>query len=121
MKFFAAILFLTLAACGCVTKSAARLQQQNAFLAGQNAILRQQQAAQTASVTVLGPVQNPTVPWVAGLTLAQAVATANYLHPNEPKVVILTHQGESVTLDPQVLLGGPDIPLEAGDVVEIRP
>ncbi len=121
MKFFAVILIFALVATGCTTKSAARLREQNAFLAGQNAILRQQQAAQAASVTVLGPVQNATVPWVAGLTLAQAIATANYLHPNEPKLIILTHQGESVTLDPNVLLGGPDIPLAAGDMVEIRP
>ena len=27
-----------------------------------------------AGVTMVGPVQNPQVPWVAGLTLAQAVA-----------------------------------------------
>lgn len=109
---------------GCTTKSTARLKEQNAFLAGQNAALRQQQQTQTASqtpgVTVVGAVQNPNVPWVAGLTLAQAIATANYLDPHAPKQIIITRAGESATLDAKVLLDGTDIPLEIGDVIELR-
>jgi hypothetical protein len=91
-----------------------------AFLAGQNAVLRQQQQSQTPIVTLVGPVQNPQVPWVAGLTLAQAIATANYLDSHEPKQIIITRDGESATLDAQVLLNGAVVPLEAGDVVELR-
>jgi hypothetical protein len=105
----------------CTTKSAARANAHEAFLEGQNAALRQQQALQTPSVTVVGPVQNPQVPWVAGLTLAQAIATANYLDSHEPKEIIITRDGESATLDPKVLLNGSDVPLETGDVVELRP
>jgi hypothetical protein len=123
MKFVFAILILALAAAGCTTKSKARLEQQNAFLAGQNVALRQQQAQSAASfagVTVVGAVQNPRVPWVAGLTLAQAVATANYTGDEEPKQIIITRQGESATLDAKVLLDGTDIPLEAGDVIELH-
>ncbi|HZL79484.1 MAG TPA: hypothetical protein VFC17_11585 [Candidatus Limnocylindrales bacterium] len=122
MKFFAVILFFALAATGCTTKSHARLKEQNAFLAGQNAALQQQAqaAAQAQGVTIVGPVQNPQVPWVAGLTLAQAVATANYTGAHEPKRIILTRQGESAALDAKVLLQGPDIPLEVGDVIELR-
>jgi hypothetical protein len=105
----------------CTTKSAARANAQEAFLEGQNAALRQQQALQTPSVTIVGPVQNPQVPWVAGLTLAQAIATANYLDSREPKQIVITRNGESATLDPNVLLNGTDVPLEAGDVVELRP
>jgi len=123
MKSFFAILVLALAATGCTTKSQARLREQNAFLAGQNAALRRQQATETAmsGVTVVGAVQNPQVPWVAGLTLAQAVATADYIGADEPKQIILTRQGESATLEAKVLLDGTDVPLEKGDVIELRP
>ncbi|HAO81048.1 MAG TPA: hypothetical protein DCQ92_19175 [Verrucomicrobia subdivision 3 bacterium] len=79
--------------------------------------MRQQQAA---GVTMVGPVQNPQVPWVAGLTLAQAVATANYIGAQEPKRIIITRQGESAALDAKVLFNGTDIPLEIGDVIELR-
>lgn len=106
---------------GCTTKSEARAKAQQAFLAGQNAALRQQQAAQFSGVTVVGPVQNPQVPWVAGLTLAQAIATANYLDSHEPKTIIITRQGESANLDANVLLNGVAVPLEPGDVIELRP
>ena len=65
-------------------------------------------------------MEKASVPWVAGLTLTQAIATAKYLDPNEPQEIILTRQGESAKLNPAVLLNGAVIPLEAGDVVEIR-
>ncbi|HSY74726.1 MAG TPA: hypothetical protein VK810_04585, partial [Dongiaceae bacterium] len=119
MKFFVFILLLTSVVAGCTTRSSANARVRAAYLAGQNAVLRQQQ--QFPTVKVLGPVQNPQVPWVAGLTLAQAIATANYLDPHEPKQIIITRDGESATVDPNVLLNGTDVPLEAGDVVELRP
>ena len=126
MKSLLFMLAVALGAVGCTSKSTARLNAQNAFLAGQNQVLREQLAqqpapvSQTQSVTVVGPVQNPTVPWVAGLTLAQAVATANYLDSKEPVQVVITRQGESATLDARVLVNGPDVPLESGDVIELK-
>jgi len=105
---------------GCTTKSTARLKEQNAFLAGQNAALQQQVQVQAAGVTIVGAVQNPQVPWVAGLTLAQAVATANYVGAAEPKQIIITRNGESAAMPASVLLNGAAIPLEAGDVIEMR-
>jgi hypothetical protein len=105
---------------GCTTKSTAQAKAQQAFLAGQDAALRQQLAAQFSGVTVVGPVQNPQVPWVAGLTLAQAIATANYLDPHEPGQITITRQGETAQIDPKVLLNGVQVPLEPGDVVELR-
>ena len=120
MKFCLLILVLALAATGCTTKSKSRAEAQHAYLAGQNAALRQQQAAQAPGVTIVGAVQNPQVPWVAGLTLVQAVATANYLDKHEPKKIIITRQGESAALDANVLFNGTDIPLEIGDVIELR-
>jgi hypothetical protein len=125
MRLVFAILILASVATGCTTTSQARREERAAYLVGQNQALRQQlqqQQAQDAapSVTVIGPVQNSTVPWVAGLTLAQAVATANYLDANEPQKIILTRQGESATLAAHVLINGPDVPLESGDVIELR-
>ena len=119
------VLALTLSAAallaGCTTKSGAQAKAQQAYLAGENAALRQQQAAQFSGVTIVGPVQNSQVPWVAGLTLAQAIATANYLDSHEPGEIIITRQGESAKLDPKVLLRGAQVPLEPGDVIELRP
>ena len=120
MKIVWAILVIALATCGCVSKSRARLEAQNAFLSGQNAALQSQLPSTSGGVTVLGAVQNQSVPWVEGLTLAQAVATANYIGLHEPKQIILTRQGESAVLEPKVLLSGAMVPLEPGDVVEIR-
>jgi hypothetical protein len=106
---------------GCSTSAMAQAKEQQAYLAGQNAALRQEKAAQFSGVTVVGPVQNNQVPWVAGLTLAQAIATANYLDSREPGQIIITRQGESAKLDPNVLLNGVAVPLEPGDVIELRP
>lgn len=114
-------LLLAFGVVGCTSNSTSRIQQQSAFLAGQNLALREQLASKTPAVTVLGPVQNSQVPWVAGLTLAQAVATANYLDPHEPTKLVLTRDGESANVDVKVLLNGPDIPLEIGDVIDIEP
>jgi hypothetical protein len=121
MKFFVAILLVASAVSGCTTKSQARAQAQAAYLAGENAALRQQQQQEQApSVTIVGPVQNPQVPWVEGLTLAQAIATADYLDSKAPKEIIITREGENASVDPKVLLRGVAVPLEAGDVITLR-
>jgi hypothetical protein len=101
---------------GCTTRSTANAQARAAFLAGQNTALQQP----TSGVTVIGPVQNPQVPWVEGLTLAQAIATANYLDSQAPKEIIITRQGEDASVDPKVLLRGVPVPLEAGDIITLR-
>ena len=78
-------------------------------------------AQQQTGVTIAGPVQNHKVPWVDGLTLAQAIATANYLNANAPKQIIITRNGLQAKLDPDVLLNGTNIPLKPGDAIEIVP
>jgi hypothetical protein len=121
MKILPAILMLALAGAGCVNSLDQRLKEQNEILARQNAALAQPQPVPTVrGVTVIGSVQNSFVPWVVGLTLAQAIATANYVGANDPTQIILTRQGESATLDAKSLLNGADIPLEMGDVIELR-
>jgi hypothetical protein len=65
-------------------------------------------------------VQHPQVPWVTGMTLAQAISTANYVGQDPPKQIILTRNGQSAAMDANVLLNGSDVPLEIGDVIELR-
>ena len=100
---FVIIILIGVLLAGCTSKSTVQRDEQNAFLAGQNAVLKKE--AETNGVTVLGPVKNSHVPWVVGLTLAQAIATAEYQDSRDPKV----------------LLQGTDVPLEVGDVIELRP
>jgi len=121
MKILFAISLLAIAAAGCVIKATARKQAQQAYFEGRNSALKEQQATQKPGVKIIGAVQNPQVPWVAGLTLAQAIATANYLDSKAPKQIILTRGGESASLDPRDLLNGTMVPLEPGDAVELRP
>ena len=107
--------------CGCVSKSKAQAQAHEAYLAGQNDALRQQQAqADEPGVTVVGPVQDSDVPWVEGLTLTQAIATAKYLGQHDPKEIVITRQGETAKVAPKMLLTGRDVPLEPGDIITIH-
>lgn len=110
-----------LAAAGCASNSRLQQQQQEAaYLAGQNAALQQQQAQENPAVVVLGDVQNSRVPWVPGLTLSQAIASANYLGANDPISITITRDGEKATIDPALLSQGKVVPLEAGDVIELQ-
>lgn len=105
---------------GCASSSG-QTRLQMAELARENEALKRQIAALGKGVTVIGPVQNSFVPWVAGLTLTQAIATANYLNPKAPRWITITRNGESAQLDAGVLLNGTPVPLEPGDVVELQP
>ncbi len=109
-------ILLAVAVAGCVSKSEMRRREQAAFVAGRNSVQREL----AAGVTVVGPVVHPQVPWVAGLTLAQAIATAHYLDSRDPKSITITRNGEQATVDPKDLVNGTVVTLESGDVVEIR-
>ena len=106
---------------GCVSKSKADAQARTAFLAGQQqAIMRMQQAQiQGPSVTMRGQVRNPVLPWTEGLTLAQAIVNADYYGP-DPRQILIVRGGRAIAYDPKNLLSGADIPLQPGDLVEIR-
>lgn len=121
-----ALVLLIAALTGCGSKTGNQVEalgRQQAYLAGQNSALQQQLAQQASpfpTITVLGHVQNSIVPWVAGLTLTQAIATANYLDSQDPHAITVTRQGNTMTVDVASLLQGPPITLEPGDTVEIR-
>jgi hypothetical protein len=106
--------------CGCVTRSQARAQAQAAYLAGQQDAFAKMAADQRTSVFIVGPVQKSEVPWVEGLTLAQAIATANYTSIHNPKEITITRQGEQAGINPKDLLNGHVVPLQPGDTITIR-
>ncbi len=120
MKTLIALLLLSLAASGCVSKSKARADAHAAYLAGQRDAYAHITASQNMSIKVNGPVQNHEVPWVEGLTLAQAIATANYTASGNPQEILLLRRGENAAVDPRDLLNGHDVPLEPGDTITLR-
>jgi len=105
--------------CGCVTRSQAHAQAQAAYLAGQNDALAKM-AGQGQGIVIVGPVEHPNVPWVEGMTLSQAIATANYTSIHNPKEITITRQGEQASINPKDLLNGHVVPLEPGDTITIR-
>ena len=120
IKLLSGGLLLALVAAGCVTRSQARAEARAAYLAGQNDALAKMAADQHPSVFIVGPVQKSEVPWVEGLTLAQAIATANYTGRHNPKGITITRQGEQASINPKDLLNGHVVPLEPGDTITIR-
>ncbi len=113
-------ILIVLPFCGCVTKSTAKADASAAYLAGQKDAFATIAATQRTSITVVGRVENSQVPWVEGLTLAQAIATANYTGVGSPKEIILLRRGERATINPKDLLNGHDVPLEPGDTITIQ-
>jgi hypothetical protein len=118
MKLFSGGLLLALVAAGCVSRSQANARAREAYLAGQKAAFASM-AGQGQGVVIVGPVQHPNVPWVEGLTLSQAIATANYTG-RSPKTITITRQGEQASINPKDLLNGHVVPLEPGDTITIR-
>jgi hypothetical protein len=118
IKLFYGGLLLALVAAGCVTRSQANAQAREAYLAGQKAAFAS--IAQGQGVVIVGPVQYPNIPWVEGLTLSQAIATANYTGHRNPKGITITRQGEQAVIKPKDLLNGHVVPLEPGDTITIH-
>jgi hypothetical protein len=106
--------------CGCVTKSKAKADARAAYIAGQKDAYAAIANTQRTGIKVFGPVQNPEVPWVEGLTLVQAIATATYTAHGNPKEIILLRRGESASIAPKDLLNSHDVPLEPGDTITLR-
>jgi hypothetical protein len=112
-----AVVLLLLA--GCVTKSKAKAQAREAFVAGQNQALMRMQQSQP-SVTMVGEFRNPVVPWTEDLTLAKALVAADYYGRVTPHEIFLVRQGRATSIEPKALLNGQDVPLAPGDIIQIR-
>ena len=125
MKYFfvggITALLMATSVCGCVTRSQARAQAQAAYLAGQQeALAKMAGAGQGQGIVIVGPVEHPNVPWVEGMTLSQAITTANYTGHRNPKAITITRQSEQASVNPKDLLNGHVVPLEPGDTITIR-
>lgn len=119
MRLFFAILLLALVtATGCMTKSQAGAQARAAFIAGQQAAYQSMGQTMT-DVVVLGAVEKHEIPWVTGLTLVQAIATANYIGPHDPTEIVVKRNSVQQRIDPKRLLTGGDMTLEPGDIVTV--
>src|SRR5712671_6017552 len=81
----------------CITKSKAKAQAREAFIAGQQeAMARMAQQPQKPSVTFIGPVKNPTIPWTHELTLAKAILAAGYIGAVEPSHIMIVRNNQAI-------------------------
>ena len=108
-----------LLAAGCITKSKAKLEEQKAFLAGQQQAMMRMSQPQQPVVTFIGPVRNPVVIWSQDMTLAKAIVAAGYEAKTDPNQIMIVRNGQAIPVDPKKLLAGEDIPLVAGDLVQM--
>jgi hypothetical protein len=114
------LLALALALTGCVTKAKAKADARAAYAAGQQETLRRLTLARSPTVTINGEVRNPIVPWTEDLTLAKAIVAAEYCGHSDPGDVIIVRAGQATRVDLKQLLAGQDVPLQPGDIVELR-
>lgn len=115
----AALLVTVVAFSGCVSKSTAKLNAQQAFIAGQQQAMMTLEANKTR-VQIRGNVKNTSIPWTEGLTVAKAILAADYQGFSDPKSIIIIHNGDATEIPASELLHGHDEPLQPGDVVEIH-
>ena len=78
MRALIALLFLSLAVSGCVSRSQDKADARAAYLAGQKDAFATIAATQRTSIKVIGPVQTPEVPWVEILTLRAGPMVGEY-------------------------------------------
>ena len=117
-----ALAVCSLAFDGCTSNSKAKSEARTAFLAGQQeSMMRMQQSQnQGPAVTVQGQVRNNVVPWTEELTVAKAIVAADYFGRSDPREIILVRQHTAKRIDPKILLSGEDIPVQPGDIIELR-
>jgi hypothetical protein len=105
---------------GCVSQAKSDARAREAYVAGQRAGMAEE--ARANSVSVIGNVKNALIPWTEDLTLTRLLIAANYQGAKDPSQIIIFRNGKSPVYVPaKRLLGGYDVPLQAGDHVEIRP
>ena len=122
MKAISGFLFvLVLAVSGCTSNSKSRLQEQQAFIAGQQQAFNQQQQAQANTVMVRGEVRNQSIPWTQELTLAGAILASKWKGFMAPREILVIRRGQSYPINLDQFLRGLDDPaLEPGDIVDLR-
>jgi len=111
---------LALVLAGCASKAKAKARERAAFVAGQQEILMRLEQAREPNVRVVGLVKNPVIPWTEDLTLSKAIVAARYYGSADPRQIVIVRQGQAIAVDPKSLLKGEDVPLVAGDTVELK-
>ncbi len=125
-KFLGILLLAAFVMAGCTTKSTARANARAAFFEGQARALQAQAAAQTPApapgntVAILGPVKVTVLTWTSDLTLAKTIFAAEYIPAGDPGQIILWRGGQKIPIEPSSLLNGDDVPVQPGDVVELK-
>ena len=121
IRWFILPLLLALGGSGCVTKSASKLKEQNAYLRGQQEASQQiQQQQQQPVVFFRGLVRHTRVPWREELTLTQALSEAQFTGATNPGALRLNRHGQVFLIDLRRFLRGQEDPLlEPGDIVEV--
>lgn len=125
-RWFEATVFVLMAGLcsisGCVSKSKAEADAKAAFLAGQRqtAMMAWQNQIKGPTVTVIGEVRNPLVPWTTDLTLAKALLAAQYYGQTDPSEILIQRNGQEIRYDPKQLLDGTDVQLQPSDVIQLR-
>jgi len=111
---------IVIALTSCTTKSKSKAQARAAFVAGQQQAIARMLQPREPMVRVVGDVHNHILPWTEDLTVARAVIAAGYAGRVDPRVILIVRNAQEIRIDPRQLLGGEDVPLESGDVLEIR-
>jgi hypothetical protein len=112
------ILLLVSSFAGCTTRSNAKQQARAAYTQGQQQAQRMLQVR--TSVTLIGAVHTPMIPWTEDLTVAKALIIAGYYGKGTPSEILLVRNGQAQRVEPEQLLAGNDVPLFAGDLIQIR-
>ena len=70
----------------------------------------------------MGNVKTPVIPWTDDLTLVKALILADYQGRGDPGQIVVIRKGQpSIYVSAEQLFNGYDLPLEAGDRIQIRP
>jgi hypothetical protein len=108
---------VALAGAGCAT----RQDKLREILRAREQRMQEQAEQQQPAVFFRGDIRNPRVPWKEGLTLAEAIAVAQYTWSWDPRQITVARHGEMFAVNPKRLLRGQENPLlEPGDVIEVR-
>jgi hypothetical protein len=119
MRILVFLICLPLVVVGCVSKTKAKLNAQQAYIAGQQQAMMTMQQKQN-TVQIRGNVKNTTIPWTEGLTVAKAIVAAEYQDRHNPTSVIIIRNGVGTEIKASDLLQGQDEPVQPGDLIEIH-
>ncbi|HTI98699.1 MAG TPA: hypothetical protein VL527_07320 [Dongiaceae bacterium] len=112
---------------GCVSRKAAQEEARAAYYAGQARGLQAQLSAGHAReavgdiVAINGPVKVNSLRWTPDLTLIKTIVAAEYTPATPPRRITLIRDGKEIPVDAASLLGGADMPVLPGDIVDLEP